>query len=139
MNFKQFIQLTIVSTLVAWGIWIFLLFSIDPVFAGLFEFTLFYLTLFIAVSGTVLAIAVATRVQLKPDIILFRHVVTSFRQSLLLGVLFLGSLLLLSKNLFTWWSIFILIGLLSLIEWNAQSLRKNRPHSEHNNESTVSL
>lgn len=139
MSFKQFIQLTIVSTLVAWGIWIFLLFSIDPVFAGLFEFTLFYLTLFIAIVGTALAITVAARVKFKPDIILFRHVVKSFRQSLLLALLFLGSLLLLSKNLFNWWSILILICLLSLIEWNAQSLRRNRNHSEHNNESTVSL
>ena len=50
MNFKQFIQLTILSTFVSWGVWIFLVLTVDPVFAGLSELSLFYLTLFLGVE-----------------------------------------------------------------------------------------
>ena len=139
MNFKQFIQLTILSTFVSCGVWIFLVLTVDPVFAGLSELSLFYLTLFLGVAGLALSLMVAVRVKLKPDTILFRHVVISFRQSVLLALLLVGSLILLSKNLFGWWSILILILTLSLIEWHAQSAGRRSGTSEHENESTDSL
>ncbi|HBL39271.1 TPA: hypothetical protein DDZ10_01220 [Candidatus Uhrbacteria bacterium] len=139
MSFKQFIRLTILSTLIAWGIWFFLILTVDPVFAGLFEFSLFYLTLFLALVGTILFSAVAIRVKVKPETILFRHVVVSFRQSVLLAILTIASFILLSKNLFTWWLMVILILLLSLVEWNAQSMSRRRRDSEHKNASEVSL
>lgn len=139
MNFKQFIRLTILSTFVAWSVWIFLILSIDPVFAGLSELSLFYLTLFLGITGTMLSLMVAARVKLKPETILFRHVVTSFRQSVLLALLVTGSLILLSKNLFGWWSMILFVLLLSLIEWNADRAGKRSGASEHQNESKDSL
>lgn len=139
MNFKQFIRLTILSTFVAWSVWFFLILSIDPVFAGLSELSLFYLTLFLGTTGVMLSLMVAVRVKLKPETILFRHVVTSFRQSVLLAFLVTGSLILLSKNLFGWWSMIILVLLLSLIEWNADFVGRRAKTNEHQNESKSSL
>ncbi len=139
MSFKQFIRLTILSTLIAWGVWFFLILTIDPVFADIFEFSLFYLTLFLALVGTILSVAVAVRVNLKPETILFRHVVVSFRQSVFLAILTIVSFILLSKNLFTWWSMAVFIFLLSLGEWHAQSRSRRKHDSEHKNESEASL
>lgn len=131
MNFKQFIQLTIISTAIAWAIWVFLISSVDPVYATLFEFSMFYLSLLVAITGTVSGVAVVMRVKFKPETILFRHVVTSFRQALLIGVLVITSLIFLSNGLLTIWSSVILILILSLIEWYIQSINRRNTESEH--------
>jgi len=139
MTFKSFIQLTLLSTFVIWGIWIFFIFTVDPVFAGLFEFSLFYLALFMAIAGTILSIAVAMRVTFHPNVILFRHVLVSFRQAVLLAGLVVGSLILLSQNLLSWWTMLFFVTILSLIEWNAESLARKKRSIEHNNDSGDSL
>lgn len=139
MSFKTFLQLTIFSTLVAWGIWVFFIFTLDPVFASFFELSLFYGTLGLAVIGTLLSVLVAVRVVSHPEIILFRHVATSFRQAVLLAVLLLISLMLLAQSLFTWWMMTLVIMLLSLLEWNAQSLGRRPVVDEHKNDSEDSL
>lgn len=139
MNFKQFIQLTVISTLVAWALWVFIVLSVDPVFASFFEVSIFYLALLVAITGTVSGVAVAVRVKTRPQTILFRHVVISFRQALLLGVLIVISLMFLSRGLLNIWSILILILILSLVEWYIQSLNQHYIKTEHKNSSDTSL
>ncbi|MDA1038320.1 MAG: hypothetical protein O2877_01370 [bacterium] len=126
MTFSQFIKLTLISTAFAWGMSLFLLWTVDPVFATWIEMTLFYLSNFVAVAGTLSAIMVAIRTKTHPETVLSQHVHLSFRQAVLFALLIEGTLLLLSKNLLTWWTILVFIAVLSLIELNFQTLAHKR-------------
>jgi hypothetical protein len=131
MEFKQFIQITGISTAIAWTVWLFLIFSIDPVYATMFEFGMFYLSLLVAITGTVSGLTVAMRVKFRPETILFRHVVVSFRQAVLIGVLAVLSMIFLSKGLLNIWSSLALILILSIVEFLIQSMNKRDFTNEH--------
>lgn len=124
MTFKQFLTSILACTIIGWGIWIVILFTVDPLFAGGMEYVLFYLSFFLGVSGTYTLLSLLVRRRTHPEDLLLRQVAVSARQAVLLG-LFLSFVSFLSAhNLLTWWSILGLLVLLVIIEIFFETRRK---------------
>lgn len=116
MTFRWFLFVMTLATVSAWVGWIFVIHSIDPVQSGFIGFALFYLTLTIALLGTSVLLGTVVRLWLRPDEILYRQTLRSFRQGVILCGLFISTLVLLSFDAVRWWTALLLIVLFSLIE-----------------------
>jgi len=53
MTIRQFITIMLLGTLMCWAGWGVVLWNIDPYEAGLVSFLFFYITLFLALTGTI--------------------------------------------------------------------------------------
>lgn len=115
-----------IATVAAWAGWIVVLVAIDPTSSGWLGFLFFYLTLGMAVMGTLSIAGAGIRVWTKRDELVSRHVSRSFRQGLLLAFLCMGALGLLAAGLFTWWTALLLILLISLFELVFLSAQRGR-------------
>lgn len=128
MTFRDYVAVMSLATLSAWIAWVVVLMLIDPYAAGLVGFLFFYLTLGLSLIGTLSLVGVGIRFWRGGNELLSRHVAVSFRQSLLLSIICIGSLLLLPVGLFRWWSIALLIASVSCVE--AAFLLSKRPRVE---------
>lgn len=127
MTFKQFLSVMLATTLVVWLIWFFLLFKIDPTVSGWFGFLFFYVTLFSALVGTLTVAGASVRRVFRPDDLVSRQVLVSFRQAVWLSATVVIALFLLSSNLFRLWIISLVIVVFSLIESAFLNVRRNYP------------
>jgi len=98
----------------AWGGWFFVLYTIDPQEAGVLSLVLFYLTLFMAMVGTLAVIGVVYRRQRMSQVqLMIREVKIAFRHALMLSLALITSLILSAQGLLTWWNflaLFIGVG-----------------------------
>jgi len=125
MTLKSYLTVMAVMTIICWAIWIFLFFSINPEITNWIGFFLFYAALFLCLVGTASLIGFFIRfIALKQELV-FRLVKEAFRQSFLFSILIIVSLILLSRDLFTWLNLFFLISSLSILEFFLISYSKN--------------
>lgn len=95
----------LVGTLICWAALGYVVHTIDPLYAGVVGFILFYSSLFLALVGTFSIIGFLLRhFILRDSGIVFRHVRKTFRQSIFLSALFVALLFLLQQELLTWWN-----------------------------------
>lgn len=117
MTLRQYLILMSLATGMCWVAWSAIIFSIDPQTASLMIFAFFYLSLFVALIGTISVIGFAIkRLIIKNDEIVFRHVKRTFRQSIIISSLMVLALILKQKDLLTWWNSIMLIILFSFLE-----------------------
>lgn len=117
MTLKNYLTLMTISTLLCWGVWGYVLYTIDPSATNWIGFGLFYATLFLALSGSFAILGFLFRfVVLKRELV-FHSVKTAFRQSFLFSFLILAVLFLQAKGLLTWLNLFFLAGALVLLEF----------------------
>jgi len=113
-------------TLLCWGIFALMLNLIDPTATNWLGFMLFYVALFLALSGTAALLGFIIRfVALKRDLV-FYAVSTAFRQSFLFALFIVISLFLLSNNLFTWLNVVLLLVIFAILELFVASYKKSR-------------
>lgn len=105
------------ATLVCWVSWLVVLYFINPTGAGFIGFSLFYLTLLIALIGTFSLIGFFGRVWFSKERVIFRHLGISTRQSMWFSFLLVGTLILQGTDYLKWWSVLFLIVLLTLLEF----------------------
>lgn len=99
--------------------------SIDPLIAGFFGFTLFYLSAFTALVGSLTVLGLLLRVYvLKRKLLMTKQVAISSRQAVLLSAVFVGALMLQSMKILNWWNTFFLVGGLTVIEFFIISLKR---------------
>lgn len=99
--------------------------SIDPLTAGFFGFTLFYLSAFTALVGSLTVLGLLLRVYaLKRKLLMTKQVAISTRQAVLLSAVFVGALMLQSMKILNWWNTFFLVGGLTVIEFFIISLKR---------------
>ncbi|NBS42102.1 hypothetical protein EBS80_05620 [bacterium] len=127
MSFKTFLLLMAIASAAAWAGWIVVLSAIDPSRSGAVGFLFFYLTLTLALVGTLTVSGTGVRIWARRDEIASRHVATSFRQAFLFTALVDASLILLSNGLFRWWTAMLVILLLAIVE--LVFLSASRPRS----------
>ena len=89
-----------VSTAAAWVAWGLVLFSIDPTKVGGVGIFFFFLSLSIALLGSLSLLGISIRLAMKKDELISRQVFHSFRQAIFLTVLIIGSLILLANQLY---------------------------------------
>jgi hypothetical protein len=117
MTLKNYLWFMGLMTALLWGIFAFILYTIDPTVTNWLGFLLFYVSLFLALSGTATIIGFFIRFKALKHELIFRAVQTAFRQSFLFAFLIVAVLFLLSQKLFTWLNLFLLIAFVTVFEF----------------------
>ncbi|PIR76413.1 MAG: hypothetical protein COU32_02250 [Candidatus Magasanikbacteria bacterium CG10_big_fil_rev_8_21_14_0_10_42_10] len=110
MTIRQFITIMIFGTLMCWAGWGVVLWNIDPFEAGLVSFLFFYITLFLALTGTVSTI-LYTVYHFFGDVQVpvFRYVQRSMGYAVLASSSIVGLLLAQMFQLLNIWSVSLII------------------------------
>lgn len=125
MTLKKYLSLMIVTTIICWSAFVYVVNTINPEITNFLGFLFFYSSLFLAVSGTASVLGFVLRFWLLKQKLAFYSVKTAFRQSFLFGLLIILALILLANNLFTWINIVFLVIILFFIEFFFISYKKN--------------
>lgn len=126
MTLKSYLTLMIIATIICWGAWGYTLFTINPSITNWIGFTLFYISLFLALVGTATIMGFVIRFIAMKKELAFRLVKEAFRQSFLFAILITASLFLASQELFTWLNLFFLVIGLTVLEFFLLSYTKNQ-------------
>jgi hypothetical protein len=112
-------------TVVCWTAWTYILIIINPAVTNWIGFLLFYVSLFLALTGTAALVGLLIRfIALKHELV-FKSVKEAFRQSFLFAFLIVAVLFLISRDLFTWLNLGLLIVGLSVLEFFLLSYTKS--------------
>lgn len=125
MTLKAYLISMISATLVCWLSWILILFVFTPDAGNVLGLVLFYISLFLALTGTGAVLGFVVRFVALKKQLAFRLVRDAFRQSFLFATLIIASLFLLSRNLFGWMNLGLLIASLSMLEYFMISYKQN--------------
>lgn len=126
MTLKKYLAVMVLATAVCWTIFLFVASVINPESTNTIGFFLFYLSLFMALSGTASLVGFLIRfVALKRDLA-FHAVRIAFRQSFLFALFIIAILILLSQSLFNWLNLLMLIVVFVITETVMISSSKNR-------------
>lgn len=111
MTLKQYLIVMILGTILCWTAWWIVVLNIDPFQDTGVGFGFFYISLFLALLGTISIFAFILRKLLsKMDLPMFRYVERSFKDSLFISVLIVALLYLQGINYLRWWNLGILGG-----------------------------
>lgn len=126
MTLKNYLFVMSVLTMICWGVFFFVANLVDPAATTWFGYGLFYLSLFLALSGTAALIGFIFRfVALKKELA-FNLVKVAFRQSFLFSFFIVLLLILKSQQLFNWLNLFLLIVVFAIFELFLISYKKSR-------------
>lgn len=124
MSFRVFLSLVIIGTIVSWISWGMTLFYFNPEQVGPLGFTLFYLSLFLALAGSIFTVTDWLKARVMNRQLIFFRLRTSVRHSIFFSILIVGWLLLRGTDLLTWWTLLIFIAVLTALEFFFISLQK---------------
>ena len=117
MTLRSYLIIMIITTLLCWTAWFYILWMVNPEATNWAGFLLFYLSLFLALVGIIAIIAFLIRfIGLKHELA-FRSVKNAFRQSFLFSSFIIMILFLLSQELFSWLNVIFLVIGLSVLEF----------------------
>lgn len=117
MTIKKYLIIMSLMTAVCCLMWLYILWTVDPEATNWIGFVLFYSSLFVSLVGVFALAGFVARFVILKQGLAFRLVKEAFRQSFLFAVLVSASLFLLSKHLFSWLNLFLLVVSLSLLEF----------------------
>lgn len=126
MTLRNYLIVMSTMTALCWGIFILMLNLIDPTETNWLGFMLFYVALFLALSGTAALVGFIIRFVALRRELAFYAVATAFRQSFLFALFMVISLFLLSANLFTWLNVSLLLIIFMILELFVASYKKSR-------------
>ncbi|MBU0597111.1 hypothetical protein KJ641_00945 [Patescibacteria group bacterium] len=105
----------VIGTILCWLSWAVVLFNIDPYSSDIFGFAFFYLSLFLSLVGTISILAFFIHQLFGGELLpMFRYVQKSFRDAMIISVLFVLILLLQGTGVLNIWNFTILIFLVLL-------------------------
>jgi len=126
MTLKNYLFVMSALTAVCWGIFIFVAELVDPTATNWVGYGLFYISLFLSLSGTTALIGFIFRfVALKKELA-FNLVKVAFRQSFLFSLFIIFLLVLKSQQLFNWLNLFLLVIIFAILELFLISYKKSR-------------
>ncbi len=117
MTHNRYLAIIGTAGLVSWIAWVVVINKLDPFESTGLALTLFYISLFFALSCTFTVLGFYFRVWLNKNEIYYQHIHTAFRQGVLLTVIALGCLTFQIMGLLTWWSGLLLIATITLFEF----------------------
>ncbi len=128
MTAKNYSLIMGTSTIIAWVGFFTIIFNFDPQEANWIIFTLFYLALFLAVTGTLSIIGFFARVSLLRKRSILRYLVAeSFRQATIVAAALVVTMVLQSVRILTWWNMALLILAAAALEFLILLFKKNQP------------
>ena len=125
MTLRSYLIIMTLATLICWMVWVYILWTVNPEITNWVGFLLFYISLFLAITGSAALLGFVIRFVALRKKLAFRLVKEAFRQSFLFAALIVVSLMLLAKGLFSWLNLFFLIIGLSVLEFFLLSYEKN--------------
>lgn len=127
MTLRAYLVLMAIGTLLCWVTWIFVIYNISPLTAGSLGFLFFYISLFLAMVGTISVVGfLIRRLIIQNDEAIFRQIGRLFRQSILVSGLVIVAMIMLGVHLLTWWNGLLLIVLGIVVEGIFFANRKYR-------------
>ncbi|TAL51265.1 hypothetical protein EPN81_00335 [Patescibacteria group bacterium] len=116
MSFRSYLILMTLATVIAWIAWAVVLNGVDPTRSGILGFLLFYLTFLMALFGTISLLGLLVRLWHSRTELPSRMALRSFRQGILLTLLFTSSLILFSQGWFRWWTMLLVVVIFAFVE-----------------------
>ena len=117
MTLRQYLILMAIGTILCWVAWFFIISNVNPLETGYLGISFFYISLFLALTGTFSVIVFLIRHYfIKNNMVIFYHVRHTFRQGILISALITMALILLQEKLLTWWNGIILVILFVILE-----------------------
>jgi len=116
MTLKNYLWVMSILTILSWGLFLFVARMIDPTATNLIGFFLFFLALFVALTGTIALGGFLIRSAAKREEPAFTLVKKAFRQSFLFALFIVILLILKSQSLFNWLNLTLLIIIFSIAE-----------------------
>lgn len=124
MKLRWYLTAMIAATAICWSVFTYVVQTVNPEITNWVGFLLFYLSLFFSIVGSASVIGFIIRfIALKNKLIL-SSVKDAFRQSFLFSFFIVAVLYLLSKGLFSWLNLALLIIGLSVLEFFILSYSK---------------
>ena len=126
MTLKNYLFVMGILTIICWGNFLFVASLVDPTVTNWVGLSLFYLSLFLSLSGTTALIGFIFRfVALKKELA-FNLVKVAFRQSFLFSLFIVILLILKSQQLANWLNLFLLVIIFAILELFLISYKKSR-------------
>lgn len=126
MTLKNYLFVMVVLTAICWGIFVFVASLIDPTVTNWVGLSLFYLSLFLSLSGTTALIGFIFRFAALRKELAFNLVKVAFRQSFLFSLFIVILLILKSQQLFNWVNLLLLVIIFAILELFLISYKKSR-------------
>lgn len=124
MTLSAYLVAMIFATVVCWFSFGFIIITVNPEATTRLGFFLFYISLFLSLVGTAAVAGFLVRFMGLKQELAFRAVRDAFRQSFLFAGAVVTILFLLSKNLFSWLNLILLVVGLSVLEFFLISYKK---------------
>lgn len=116
MSHYRYISIILVAGILAWLGWIVIIAKLSPYESMGIVLSLFFITLFIALSCTFATLGFYFRLWLFKNEIFYKHINVSLRQGILLGLIAVLSLIFQMSKFLNWWSGILLLTIVVLIE-----------------------
>ena len=116
MTHNKYLAFVSAAGLVSWIAWFIVLTKLDPFESTALALVLFFVSLFFAMACTFTVLGFYFRLWLNKNEIYSNHITISFRQGIELTVIACGCVLFLILGVLNWWSGFLLILAVSLVE-----------------------
>ena len=117
ISYKKYLSGLLVAAFVSWAAWFLVVAKLNPFESTLLALSLFFVSLLFALVCTFTLIGFYMRAFLNAQEVHQQHISISLRQAILLAVCADVCLLLLVFGLLTWWSGFLLVIVITLIEF----------------------
>jgi len=117
MNLKQYLFIMLFGTVLCWVAWFFVILNVDPFQDNGTGLTFFYVSLALALLGTVSVLSFSLRNYFsRRNLPMFRYVQRSFKDAFVVSVIFVLMLFLQGKGYLNWWNtgVFILALVLGI-------------------------
>ncbi len=116
MSLRLYLVIMSIVSVCAWIAWFIVIHTIDPTRSGFLGFFLYFVTLGISVLSSLTFLGTLVRVWFKKNELVYRHVIRSLRQGLILTSLFIVALILFGIGLLVWWVLLLLVLIAAVLE-----------------------
>lgn len=116
MTHNRYLLVVGIAGLVSWVAWFIVLSKLDPFESMGIALSLFFLSIFFALSCTFTIIGFYFRLWLNKNEIYSQHIAIAFRQGIELTIIAIGCIFFLMLGVLSWWSGLLLILCVSLVE-----------------------
>ena len=117
MTYKKYLSGIAVAAIVSWTSWLLVVHKLSPFESTWLALALFFVSLLFALMCTLTLIGFFVRQRLNNNEIYYHHINTSLRQGILLSILINTCLFLQIFGLLSWWSGFLLVLIVTLVEF----------------------
>ncbi len=124
MTLKNYLLVMSILSLISWGLFAFVIKTVDPFTTNWLGFLIFYASLLSSLIGTFSIVGFLLRYYFVKEKIIFNLVKISFRQSFVLSLFIISYLILKSFDLFSWINLILLIILFTFIEISLSTKKK---------------